>query len=289
MRPSARHPFSFSFPPSTVTSQPGCLPVCGLAPGGEAAGLVPYKTSGPDCLEVSFEPDIVQERRVRRLRRQVWAAGHLHRFACPRGQRENVWFVTLTYRGVDDWKPGHISKCFKAVRKWCKKRGIPFRYVWVAELQKRGALHYHVAVWLPKRVQLPKFDKQGWWPHGMTQRVIAKNAVGYLMKYLSKISPFHKFPKGVRIHGFGGLTQQARSICSWLNLPSWCKQLHGVGDLQTIKGRRVVRSTGEILPAMYQRVFHPSGMRLYPNGEIPERWADGPYSSIDRFTAGAAV
>jgi hypothetical protein len=89
-------------------------------------------------------------------------------------------------------------------------RDIPFRYVWVAELQKRGALHYHVAIWLPKRVQLPKFDKQGWWPHGSTQRLIAKNAVGYLMKYLSKISPFHKFPKGVRIHGFGGLTQQAR-------------------------------------------------------------------------------
>ena len=289
MRPSARNPFPSSFLPSTVTSQPGRSPARGLAPGGEAAGLVSYKTSGPDYLSVSFGSEIVQERRVRRLRRQVWAAGHLHRFACPRGQRENVWFVTLTYRGVDDWKPGHISKCFKAVRKWCKKRGIPFRYVWVAELQKRGALHYHVAVWLPKRVQLPKFDKQGWWPHGMTQRVIAKNAVGYLMKYLSKISPFHKFPKGVRIHGFGGLTQQARGICSWLNLPSWCKQLHGVGDLQTIKGRRVVRSTGEILPAMYQRVFHPSGMRLYPNGEIPERWADGPYSSIDRFTAGAAV
>lgn len=29
------------------------------------------------------------------------------------------------------------------------------------------------------------------------------------MKYLSKISPFHKFPKGVRIHGFGGLTRVA--------------------------------------------------------------------------------
>jgi len=287
MRSSSVNPFPF--PKPSASAQPGCLPASGQAPGGAAAGLVPYKTSGPDFLAVSFEPEIVQERRVRRLRRQVWAAGHLHRFACPNGFRENVWFVTLTYRGVDDWRPGHISRCFKAIRKWCKKRGISFRYVWVAELQKRGALHYHVAIWLPKRIQLPKFDKQGWWPHGMTQRVIAKNAVGYLMKYLSKISPFHKFPRGVRIHGFGGLTQQARAICSWLNLPSWCKQQYGVGDLQTVAGRRVVRATGEILAPMYQRVFHPSGMRLYPNGQLPQRWADGPYSSLDRFitTAGA--
>lgn len=248
--------------------------------GGAAAGLVSSKTSGPGFIDVSFQDDIVKERRVRRLRKTVWACGHLHRLASPTGARENVWFVTLTYRGVDDWRPGHISKCFKAVRKWCKRHRVPFRYIWVAELQKRGALHYHVAIWLPKRIQLPKFDKQGWWPHGMTQRVIAKNAVGYLMKYLSKISPFHNFPKGVRIHGFGGLTQQARSICSWLNLPTWCKQRFGVGELRTIAGRRVVRDTGEILPPMYQRVFHPTGMRLYPNGPVPERWADGPYSSL---------
>ena len=31
---------------------------------------------------------------------------------------------------------------------------------------------------------------------------------------------------------------------------------------------------------MYQRVMHPARMRLYPNGPIPERWADGPYSSV---------
>jgi hypothetical protein len=277
-------------PSIRISSSAAAWPsVRGLAAGGEAAGLVSYKTSGPPFLDISFAPDIVKERRVNKLRRQVWACGHLQRFATPKGFRENVWFVTLTYRGVDDWRPGHISRCYRALRKWCRKLGVPFRYLWVAELQKRGALHYHVAIWLPKRIQLPKFDKQGWWPHGMTQRVIAKNAVGYLMKYLSKISPFHTFPKGVRIHGFGGLTQQARGICSWLNLPSWCKQRFGVGELQTVAGRRVVRATGEILEAMYPRVIQPSGMRLYANGPIPERWADGPYSSIDRFVGAAGT
>ncbi len=267
--------------------QSAALPLAGeqagrCAPaGGEAAGLVSSKTSDPSFLDVGFSRKLVMERRVKHLRRQVWAAGHLQRFRTPNGMRENVWFVTLTYRGVHDWQPRHISKCLKAARRWCHLRGVPFRYLWVAELQQRGALHYHLAIWLPKRLQLPMFDKQGWWPHGMTHRVIAKNAVGYLMKYLSKISPFHQFPKGVRLYGLGGLTQQARSICSWLNLPSWCKQRFGVGELKTVAGRRVVRATGEVLEAMYRRVFQPSGMRLYPNGQLPERWADGPYSSID--------
>ena len=248
----------------------------------EAAGLVPSKTSGPAHLEIGFDSESVQRRRIGRLRRIVWACGNLHRLAAPKGFRENVWFVTLTYAGVNDWRPNHLSRCLKAVRKWCKKRSVKFRYVWVAELQKRGAMHYHLAVWLPKSIQLPKFDKQGWWPHGMTQRVIAKNPVGYLMKYLSKIGPLQAFPKGARIHGYGGLTQQARGICTWLNLPSWCKQRFGVGELQTVSNRRVVRGTGEILEPMYTRIIRPAGMCLYPNGPIPERWADGPYSTLAR-------
>ena len=69
--------------------------------GGEAAGLVSSKTSGPaSFLDVGFSPRLVMERRVKRLRRQVWAAGHLQRFRTPNGMRENVWFVTLTYRGA---------------------------------------------------------------------------------------------------------------------------------------------------------------------------------------------
>jgi hypothetical protein len=90
------------------------------------------------------------------------------------------------------------------------------------------------------------------------------------MMYLTKISPFHKSPKGTRLHGFGGLTIQARGICSWLNLPSRCKQRLKVEQLQIIADRRVVRETGEVLEAMYRRVFQPAGMRLYPNGPLPD-------------------
>ncbi|WP_420821529.1 rolling circle replication-associated protein [Ramlibacter pinisoli] len=141
--------------------------------------------------------------------------------------------------------------------------------------------HYHLAIWLPVRLQLPKFDGRGWWPHGMTQTVIGRAPVGYLMKYLSKTGPLQAFPKGARIHGYGGLTTQARSVCTWLNWPQWCKQRFGVGQLCSVAGRRVVRETGEVLEPMYTRVVVPAGMRLYPNGPLPDRWADGPYSLLE--------
>jgi Protein of unknown function (DUF3296). len=36
-----------------------------------------------------------------------------------------------------------------------ERRGHKLPYVWVAELQKRGALHYHVLLWLPRGLTLP--------------------------------------------------------------------------------------------------------------------------------------
>ena len=153
MRSSASPTF-LSSEQSAAAAFAGAQAVRCAAAGGAAAGLVSSKTSGLPFLEVGFARKLVLERRVKRLRRQVWAAGHLHRFRTPKGTRENVWFVTLTYRGVDDWQPRHISKCLKAARVWCQRHGQVFRYIWVAELQQRGALHYHLAIWLPKRLQL---------------------------------------------------------------------------------------------------------------------------------------
>ena len=67
-----------------------------------AAGLVSSKTSGTP-LEISFDVGIAQKRRLGRLKRTVWACAHWHVLTAPRGQRERVWFVTLTYVGIDDW------------------------------------------------------------------------------------------------------------------------------------------------------------------------------------------
>lgn len=77
------------------------------------------------------------------------ACAQWHVLSPPKGQRETVWFVTLTYVGVDDWRARHISDCLAAIRKWCQRQAATFKYLWVAELQKRGAIHYHLAIWLP--------------------------------------------------------------------------------------------------------------------------------------------
>jgi hypothetical protein len=40
--------------------------------------------------------------------------------------------------------PRHVSELIKRTRQWLERRGHSLHCVWVAELQKRGALHYHV-------------------------------------------------------------------------------------------------------------------------------------------------
>ena len=261
----------------------GSVPPPGCAADGGGTGLVSFKTtdlqsSDGVCLPQDHESKML--RRVGRLKRTVWASGHLHKFAHLKGER--VWFVTLTYRGVDDWLPGHITKAVKNCRDWLARRvsGAKLRYTWVAELQKRGAVHYHVAIWLPKGLTLPKFDKQGWWPHGMTQVVRSVNPIGYLMKYLSKVGAFHKFPPGCRLFGIGGLDVQARKIRTWINFPEWLKQSSGVGEVQRSKLGYVVRETGQILISPFKVVFSRFGLFLHTCGNVPERWASGPYSTV---------
>ena len=263
----------------------------GRADGGGAAalppGLVPSKTSP---LEIIFDKARGRAKRVKRLRRSVWAAGHLHGLA-DHGRRPPVaWMVTLTYVGVDDWRADHISIASEQYRRHCARHRVPCRYLWVAELQKRGALHYHLIAWLPKGVRMPHWDREtttaggrqvkAFWSHGMTNVEEARTGVGYLMKYLSKLDDGTAFPPHLRLYGVGGLTPQARLVRGWYNLPEWAKREHGVGDLRRMGSRLIVMETGEIVPPMYARHFIPGGVLLEPLREMPERFHDGAYSKV---------
>ena len=265
---------------------------CAGAGAGEAApspGLVTYKTSP---LEIIFDKAITQKKRIRSLRRSVWAAGHLHGLA-DHGRRAPVaWMVTLTYVGVDDWRPDHISAATEKFRRFCARKRVPCRYLWVAELQKRGAVHYHLITWLPEGVSMPHWDRattthsgrhvNALWPHGMTNVEKARNGVGYLMKYLSKIGDVAAFPHHLRLYGVGGLTPQARMVRGWYNLPEWAKREYGVGDLKRLRSHLVVIETGEVIEPMYRRQFIPGGILLHPLRDMPDRFHDGAYS---RFPA----
>jgi hypothetical protein len=257
-------------------------------PGGVMAGLVPFKTSSfLSGVLISFAPSSVADRRVKRLKRSVWASGHLHGLA-DKGFRPPVcWFVTLTYRGIDDWRSEHMAKTAERFRNWCHSVGVPCRYTWVAELQSRGAVHYHLLAWLPQGVRMPHWDRpvgrrKAFWSHGMTNTQVAKSGVGYLMKYLSKLSERTRFPKGLRLYGIAGLTTEGRAVRSWLNLPAWAKASFGVGELCRAARGLVVRVSGEILEPAYSVAFVPSGLLLSKRRDVPERWFDGAYSTFPR-------
>jgi hypothetical protein len=276
-----------------------------LAPSqasGASPGLVTYKTTAHEQL-INLGPSAVAERRVRRLKRSVWASGHLHRMA-DKGFRPCVpWFVTLTYVGVSDWRPEHIAEAIKRFRNWCRSKRVECRYTWVAELQRRGAVHYHLLAWLPVGVHMPHWDrpspKRGgirapFWPHGMTETEVARSGVGYLMKYLSKLGELTRFPKGLRLYGIGGLTQDGRSVRSWYNLPQWAKAAYGVGELLRAGVGLVIRATGEILPPVWRITRIPSGLVIKKLRDVAPRFAadvipHGEYpGAFSSFLRGAA-
>lgn len=121
-------------------------------------------------------------------------------------------FATLTYKACTKGNRRDIAECVRHMRQWAKRLGVRIPYAWVGELQKRGALHYHLLIWLPRRLLLPKFDRRGWWTHGMTKVETARNPVGYLVKYASKGSKDdrNRMRKGMRLYGYGGLPPCAR-------------------------------------------------------------------------------
>lgn len=165
-----------------------------------------------------------------------------------------AWMLTLTYAQPDAWQARHVSSCVEALRVWSKRKGYLCSGVWVAEMQERRyitrgerAIHYHLVVWLPRGVTPPKPDKQGWWAHGMSQRIKARSPVGYLMKYASKGSK-SPLPKGARIHGCFGLAE-LRAQYTWHRRAAWLRQLVRIGDrLRRADGGGWIHlSTGELL------------------------------------------
>ena len=228
--------------------------------GGAAAGLVHYSTS-----HSRPEPRVPPERlakargatacvlvdpaknRLSRMRTGTITAARLVDETCRRGGfRMKCWFVTLTYRPGETWRAKHISAFINALRMWQARAGRKLRYVWTAEMQERGAVHYHCIFWLPYGVSLPKPDKRGWWPWGMTQRVVAKNPVGYIAKYASKGEEGPAFPPGIRICGAGGFDAEARREARWWKAPKDARaHLGEKADIRRTNAGRFDALTGE--------------------------------------------
>ena len=257
----------------------------GATSDGARAGLVSSYTSGTQEGLIEIDPLLT---RLRRMTRAVLTAARMHDFEL-RHQRSKPAMLTLTYRQVDGWHKRHISDLLQRIRVWMKRRGHRMRYVWVAELQQRGALHYHVLLWLPRGLTLPKPDKQGWWPHGSTRIEWARKPAGYLAKYASKLDSKAGvgFPGGARLHGRGGLAEFGRSVASWFNLPQWAREVCDLaGRAMRIKGLGLVeRDTGVCLPSPWRVSCSPSGTVFAERTFCyldALRDVAGPFSWIDR-------
>lgn len=205
------------------------------ASGGEAAGLVHSPTSGTPSMQV-IRVDR-EASRLKRLRCSVLTAARLH---VQQRARWKVCMLTLTYRPDVDWAPGQISALVRHVRQYLKRKGVEMRHVWVQEFTKKGKPHYHMLLWLPLGLTLPKPDKRGWWSLGWTRIEWARNAVGYIAKYASKADSLHRPEKGARMHGNGGLTDEAVVEQRWWKLPGWLR--HSVKPSDRV--RRAEPGTG---------------------------------------------
>jgi len=233
---------------------------------------------------ISTDSASILERRIKRMRKNVYHVGK----SIEPGRGERAWMITLTYAKVDTWEPHHISDCIRRLRYWLKKRKLIPKYCWVAELQKRGAVHYHLIVVLPLGIRPPKFDipdgKIGkMWSHGMTNRkAVRKSAFGYLMKYASKgIENDKKMPRGLRLYGCGGLSKNDKEVRKWKNFPTWLKNTAAVNEISIKNGKRVNRETGEIYQSPYKITIIDRELFLSQVSDLPKIWVDGPWSRVD--------
>lgn len=264
------------------------------AEGHSSAGLVSVSTT-PTGFKLNPEglPAVIwmaenaisidaQQARVTRLRKGVGiAAKFLHNAAGPRAVKV---MVTLTYAGTNaDWKPTHLTRYMDAVRVWYKRlTGEKLRYVWVAELQERGVIHYHAVFWLRKGITMPRADKRGWWPYGMTRTEKAEKPIGYLMSYLSKIETknVQEFPHGARISGNGGLDKTGRDCKRWVLWPAYLQGNAAAGDpFKPAKGGGFINhDSGEFFAAEFQPVGN--SFKSFYRVRTHERQVDasGPFS-----------
>jgi len=241
-------------------------------PGRCAPGLVSSQTSGTRQCQPGTIPNGIRVdpavSRLQRMRRRVLTGARLH---VSQVQRWRAAMLTLTYRADVAWDGRHVSECLRNVRQWLKRRGVACRYVWVLETTKAGKPHYHVVIWLPLGVKIPKLDLAGWWPHGMTRMEWARCAVGYISKYVSKGQEGVKLPFGARMYGVGGLTGEALAEARWWALPVWLRDSVKIGEKvrRRVGGGWLNHDTGELLRSPWRVIFSGGVTWIIPEWCIP--------------------
>lgn len=146
----------------------------------------------------------------RRGRRRIRRAAQLYQTKVVNGEMERAYttMITLTYgKSFPDHATAkrHLDNLLKRLT---RKKGGPIHYCWVAELQKRGAIHFHILT--PEYIDKEWLNDawngvvNGYWKRSgqedKVQRLLPHvfavyNAGAYMSKYMSK--------EGHRIKGNG--------------------------------------------------------------------------------------
>jgi hypothetical protein len=157
----------------------------------------------------------LKQARLDRLRRRVKAWSHSIKEQNFQGCY--MIMIRLSYNPENEWKENNVREFMMNVRKelgpWLKA------YAWVAELQKRGAVHYHVVLVVRKGIKLKKPDKSGSWKYGSTNISRARSPF-YLMKYTGKEyqKDYDKLPKGARAFAVAIMKDEDREILKLFSL-----------------------------------------------------------------------
>jgi len=188
--------------------------------------------------------------------------------------------ITLTYRRVGQWSPNQIGGFIT----WLRER-YGGGYAWCAELQKRGAMHYHVLTVLPPGDTWSKKEMDFEWYHGFTWITHPVEKPGYIMKYFSKgkSKDGKQYPKGARICGYSRpsvyLDNRANADRMASRFPAWVQECldasgreeyagtcYRDGGCYSIGGQMAVNPYSTTrLPDIWQ-IEH--GMRLAWTGEM---------------------
>jgi len=195
-------------------------------------GLVSISTSDTGRAHASSPHDrtvTLKELRMGRVRRRLLSSASVIEDELQiEGVRYRAALVTATYRSDGAWGPRQITGALKCVKEWARRRRIWVRYVWRLEFgELHGRPHYHIVVWLPRGVTMPLWDRQGWWPHGMTNARWARRPVGYIAKYAAKPAEFPPGTRGTagaRWCGIGGLSVAGRLRALWRSAPEWVRE-----------------------------------------------------------------
>jgi hypothetical protein len=212
-------------------------------------------------------PDDLKRARLARMRHNVWL-GVCVLQGLAKELRGQLVMYTLTYANKDEWGPRHISACMR----WLRRQGVRL-YVWVAELQKRGAVHYHVLAMLLDGQRWTKPDeKAGGWSRGFTWVTPDVKRPLYIMKYLQKgqgHTSDQTFPKGLRLYAVAQeIIRRAEfsDALAWRqsHLPAWAQD--DVKDPCLVLGSRRVR-----------------GGVAYGNYRECSPFANGPLTDLERI------